>query len=143
MQHQHFTHRQKFGRRVGTPRNQPKDVVSLLVTRPARHVGLVVFRVNILARPGGPSAKPSKFMTIETRSVTKKSTMGKLLATHSSQNPGAEGPLRAQPTVAVTPEASKGTRQGKRGKRWRVASGHRDPHKDNKRSRDRRHNGRL
>ena len=59
----------------------------------------------------GPSAKPSKFMTIETRSVTKKSTMGKSIATHSSQNHGAEGPLRAQTTTVVTPEASKGTRQ--------------------------------
>ena len=52
----------KFGRRVGTPCIQPKDVVSLLVTRPARHVGLVVFRVNILALSVGPSAKTTKFI---------------------------------------------------------------------------------
>ena len=36
----------ELGRRVGTPRIQLKDVVSLLITRHARHVGLVVFRVN-------------------------------------------------------------------------------------------------
>ena len=59
----------------------------------------------------GPSAKPTKFMTIETWSVTKKSTMGKSIDTHSSQNPGSEGPARAQTTAAVTPEASKGTQQ--------------------------------
>ena len=49
-------------------------------------------------------------MTIETRSVTKKLTMGKSVATHSNQNPGAEGSLRTQPAAARTPEASKGTR---------------------------------
>ena len=49
-------------------------------------------------------------MTIETRSVTKKSTMGKSIATHLNQNPEAEGSLRTQPTAAGTPEASKGTR---------------------------------
>ena len=36
--------------------------------------------------------------------------MGKSVATHSSQNPGAEGSLRTQPNDAGTPEASKGAR---------------------------------
>ena len=40
----------EFGRRVGTPRIQLKDVVSLLVTRPVRHVGLVVFTVNSIIK---------------------------------------------------------------------------------------------
>ena len=61
----------------------------------------------------GPSANPSKFMTIETRSVTKKSTMGKSITNHSNQNPEAEGSLRTQPTAVGTPEASKGTRPEK------------------------------
>ena len=36
--------------------------------------------------------------------------MGKSVATHSNQNPGAEVSLRAQPSAAGTPEVSKGTR---------------------------------
>ena len=49
-------------------------------------------------------------MTIETRSVARQLIMGKSVATHSSQNPGAEGSLRAQPSVAGTPKAIRGTR---------------------------------
>ena len=49
-------------------------------------------------------------MTIETRSVARQLIMGKSVATHSSENPGAEGSLRAQPSVAGTPEAIRGTR---------------------------------
>ena len=86
----------------------------LLVLRRSRifgRVGLVVFRVNILAGPVGPSAKTTKFMPVETRSVRKQTTMGKSTIVPTVQNPGPEGLSQAQITGAVTPETLKWTRQ--------------------------------
>ncbi|KAM2715579.1 hypothetical protein EV2_045174 [Malus domestica] len=94
------------------PRTQSKNVVSLLVTQSARHIGLVVFRVNILACPVGPSAKAMKFMAIETRSVKKKTVMGKSTTNLPVQNPRQDGlPQAHNPSTTVTLEATSATRR--------------------------------
>ena len=103
----------ELDRRVGTPHTQLKDVVSSLVTRHARHVGLVVFKVNILARPVGPGAKTTEFMTIETRSVKKKSDMGKSTTDLPIQTPRQNSSQAQNPLVVVTPESTSATRQEK------------------------------
>ena len=92
------------------PRTSPNDVVSLLVTRPARHVGLVVFRVNILARPVGPGAKTMKFMTIEIRSVKKKTVMGKSTIDLPIQTPEQDLSQTQNPFITVTSMVASATR---------------------------------
>ena len=59
----------------------------------------------------GPGAKTTKFMTIETRSVKKKTVMGKSTTDLPIQTPGQDLSQAQNPLIAITPEVTSATRR--------------------------------